>query len=152
MHATAITGFRTRCLLRWPADKGFSMSQPNTQHVVVIGAGAAGLMAARELAGDDPGSTGLMRRGIFPLPDAEFGYVTQGGAEFVHGEAPITHGLLRKAGLMPVANRGHATDDRRRGILRRDVQAGSSSGRGPNGLAESRGGSDRGRIPAAAFR
>ena len=30
---------------------------------------------------------------IHPLPSAEFGYPAEGGAEFVHGEAPITHRL-----------------------------------------------------------
>jgi monoamine oxidase len=30
---------------------------------------------------------------------ADFGYPAEGGAEFVHGEAPVTHGLLREAGL-----------------------------------------------------
>jgi hypothetical protein len=37
-----------------------------------------------------------MRR---PLPSTDFGYPAEGGAEFVHGEAPVTHGLLREAGL-----------------------------------------------------
>jgi monoamine oxidase len=36
---------------------------------------------------------------IYPMPTAEFGYPAEGGAEFVHGEAPVTHGLLREAGL-----------------------------------------------------
>jgi monoamine oxidase len=36
---------------------------------------------------------------IHPLPSADFGYPAEGGAEFVHGEAPVTHGLLREAGL-----------------------------------------------------
>jgi monoamine oxidase len=73
-------------------------------HIVVIGAGAAGLMAARELARAGKRVTILEARDrcggrIHPLPSAEFGYPAEGGAEFVHGEAPVTHGLLREAGL-----------------------------------------------------
>src|SRR3981189_1900945 len=80
------------------------MAQPHPNHIVVIGAGAAGLMAARELARAGKRVTILEARHrcggrIHPLPTAEFGYPAEGGAEFVHGEAPVTHGLLREAGL-----------------------------------------------------
>jgi monoamine oxidase len=72
--------------------------------IVVIGAGAAGVMAARELGRAGRKVTVLEARDrcggrIHPLPAAEFGYPAEGGAEFVHGEAPVTHGLLREAGL-----------------------------------------------------
>jgi monoamine oxidase len=80
------------------------MSSPQTDHFVVIGAGAAGLMAARELARAGKRVTILEARNrcggrIDPLPAAHFGYPAEGGAEFVHGEAPVTHALLREAGL-----------------------------------------------------
>jgi len=73
-------------------------------HIVVIGAGAAGLMAARELGLAGKKVTVLEARDrcggrIHQFPGAEFGYPAEGGAEFVHGEAPVTHGLLREAGL-----------------------------------------------------
>src|SRR6202795_3454855 len=80
------------------------MARSASDGIIVIGAGAAGLMAARELgragrrvtileAGDRCGGR------IDPLPAAEFGYPVEGGAEFVHGEAPVTRALLREAGL-----------------------------------------------------
>src|SRR3981189_2260916 len=80
------------------------MAQPHPNHIVVIGAGAAGLMAARELRLAGKKVTILEARDrcggrIHPLPGAEFGYPAEGGAEFVHGEAPVTHGLLCEAGL-----------------------------------------------------
>src|ERR1700726_2207110 len=80
------------------------MARPYPDHIVVIGAGAAGLIAARELARAGKRVTILEARDrcggrIHPLPAAKFGYPAEGGAEFVHGEAPVTHGLLREAGL-----------------------------------------------------
>jgi phytoene dehydrogenase-like protein len=80
------------------------MSQLNPHHIVAIGAGAAGLVAAREPTRAGKLVTLLEARDrcggrIYPLPAAEFGYAAEGGAEFVHGDAPVTRGLLREAGL-----------------------------------------------------
>src|SRR5882672_664839 len=80
------------------------MARLHAEHIVVIGAGAAGLMAARELGRAGKRVTILEARDrcggrIHPLPFADFGYPAEGGAEFVHGEAAVTNGLLREAGL-----------------------------------------------------
>ncbi len=71
--------------------------------IVIIGAGAAGLIAARELAQAGKKVAVLEARGrtggrIYPLPEEEFGYPAQGGAEFLHGDAPISKEILKAAG------------------------------------------------------
>ncbi|HKW52606.1 MAG TPA: FAD-dependent oxidoreductase, partial [Stellaceae bacterium] len=71
---------------------------------VIVGAGAAGLMAARELARAGKRVVILEARErcggrIDPLPAEDFGYPAEGGAEFVHGAAALTRGLMREAGL-----------------------------------------------------
>ena len=71
---------------------------------VIVGAGAAGLMAARELARAGKRVVIVEARErcggrIDPLPVEEFGYAAEGGAEFVHGAAVLTRGLMGEAGL-----------------------------------------------------
>src|SRR3981189_3731210 len=102
------------------------MAQPHPNHIVVIGAGAAGLMAARELARAGKRVTILEARHrcggrIHPLPAAEFGYPAEGGAEFVHGEAPVTHSLVREArlSLLPIEGAQWTVED---GKLSREPQ------------------------------
>lgn len=85
---------------------------------VIVGAGAAGLMAARELARAGKRVILLEARErlggrIDSLPVAAFGYPAEGGAEFVHGASPLTRSLLREAGLQlsPSAGKGWRAAD-----------------------------------------
>lgn len=71
---------------------------------IIIGGGAAGLMAARELSRNGQSVVILEARDriggrIWPLSEKGFGYPAQGGAEYVHGPAKITMSLIAEAGL-----------------------------------------------------
>jgi monoamine oxidase len=100
------------------------MASRDLTQVIVVGAGAAGLMAARELARSGKRVTVLEARKrcggrIYRLPESEFGYPAEGGAEFVHGSAPVTRAVMREAGLS-IARRGGTRWSARTGVLRPD--------------------------------
>jgi len=87
------------------------MTLSDRTHFLIVGAGAAGLMAARELARAGKRVTVLEARQrcggrIYALPAEEFAYPAEGGAEFVHGTASVTRTLMREARLSLSPRRG----------------------------------------------
>jgi len=72
--------------------------------IIIIGAGAAGLMAARELANAGKKVTILEARNriggrVCTQQVAGFSKPIEAGAEFVHGDLPLTQTLLKEAGI-----------------------------------------------------
>jgi monoamine oxidase len=109
-------------------------------HFVVVGAGAAGLMTARELARAGKRVTILEARDrcggrIYTLPTEEFGYPAEGGPEFVHGAAPLTRALMREAGLA-LQPRGGTRWSTRTGALSPDESSLPHAGRFYQALSE----------------
>src|SRR5260221_14528415 len=77
------------------------MSKPD---VIIIGAGACGLMAAHELSKAGKKVTVLEGRNriggrIHTFRDDSFLMPVEAGAEFIHGEFPLTTSLLKEAGI-----------------------------------------------------
>ncbi len=76
----------------------------NIKEIIVVGAGACGLMAARELSKKGKRVLIIESRNriggrIWSLPKSKFNFIAEAGAEFVHGEAKITQSLIKEAHL-----------------------------------------------------
>src|SRR6478609_1643355 len=77
---------------------------PGEQTVLIIGAGAAGLLAARQLS--SAGMKVIVVEAasyaggrMHTLKEDGFSEPVEAGAEFIHGNQPITLGLLEEAGI-----------------------------------------------------
>ena len=76
----------------------------NTTNVIIIGAGAAGLMAAYTLVKAGKTVRVLEARNrlggrIHTITNNDFSFPVELGAEFIHGDLPITLSLLKEAGI-----------------------------------------------------
>src|ERR1044072_7525943 len=74
------------------------------QSILIIGGGVAGLIAAYELSKHKYAITILeakKRLGgrIHTITDSSFSQPIEAGAEFIHGDLPLTISLLKKAGI-----------------------------------------------------
>ncbi len=72
--------------------------------IVIIGAGAAGLYAARALASQRKSVTVLEARDriggrIYTIRGENFSVPVEAGAEFMHGDLPLTKGLMKEANI-----------------------------------------------------
>src|SRR5690242_18831645 len=71
--------------------------------VIIVGAGAAGLMAAYELTRQNKSVLIVEARDriggrIYTIDNESFTSPVEAGAEFIHGEATLTFSMLKKAG------------------------------------------------------
>jgi monoamine oxidase len=82
----------------------WNMERPNEFDIIIIGAGAAGLAASMELSKAGKKVLTLEARDriggrIYTTESSEFSQPIEAGAEFIHGQLPVTIDLLRKADL-----------------------------------------------------
>ncbi len=95
------------------------------QSIIVVGAGAAGLMAAKLLSVNNrvvvlEGDSRLGGR-IHTINDAGFSQPVEAGAEFIHGNLPLTLQLLREAGIETAETGGEMYTSRKGKWVDRDT-------------------------------
>jgi len=76
----------------------------NEPDIIIIGAGASGIFAAKVLSSAGKKVIVLEARNrkggrIHTIEEKRFSALIEEGAEFIHGEAPLTRSLLNKAGI-----------------------------------------------------
>jgi len=95
------------------------------QSIIIIGAGAAGLMAAKELSVSNhviilEGDNRLGGR-IHTIDNAGFTQPVEAGAEFIHGNLPLTLQLLKDAGIELLETGGEMFTSRNGKWVERDT-------------------------------
>src|SRR5687768_7260479 len=77
------------------------MTTSNSQHIIIIGAGASGLMAASSLSKANYAVTVIEARnrigGRIHTITAPFSSYVEMGAEFIHGDQPVTMSLVKES-------------------------------------------------------
>lgn len=81
--------------------------------VIIIGAGAAGILCAKELSEKGFSVTVLEAKNMVggrahTIQPQGFSFPIETGAEFIHGDLPITKGLVKEAGLSLVKVEGQS--------------------------------------------
>lgn len=112
--------FAGRNSRRLPGETIFDMTKPDT---IVIGAGAAGLAAARELTRAGKTVAVLEARDrvggrVYTRTDPRCAAPIELGAEFIHGDAPLTFDLLREVGAAAVGESGSSWEVRDGSLIR----------------------------------